>query len=74
MDQRKPSGWFNTEYVGCNDVSKRHLQQGSSQVDGHEDGCQGGVSTLHQMDGVQEDHMTRDHQEDEDLCRSMVGS
>lgn len=26
------------------------------------------------MDGVEEDHMARDHQEDEDLRRSVIGS
>lgn len=51
-----------------------HLQQRGSQIDGHKDGREAGVSTLHQVDGVEEDHMTRDHQEDEYLCRSMIGS
>lgn len=51
-----------------------HLQQRRSQVDGHEDGRQAGVATLHQMDGVEEDHMTRDHQQEEYLCRAMIGS
>lgn len=41
---------------------QQHLQQSSSQVDGHEDGRQGGVSALHQVDGVEEDQVTRDHQ------------
>lgn len=51
-----------------------HLQQRSSEINRHKDGRQGGVSTLHQMDSVQEDDMTRDHQEDEYLCRPMIGS
>jgi len=51
-----------------------HLQHGSSQVHGHEDGGQGGVSSLHQVDGVEEDQVTGDHQKDEHLSRAMIGS
>ena len=42
--------------------SNTHLQHSSSQVDGHKDGGQGGVSALHQVDSVEEDQVTRDHQ------------
>lgn len=51
-----------------------HLQHGSSQVDRHEDGCQRGVTALHQMDGVEEDQVTGNDQEKEHLCRAMIGS
>lgn len=51
-----------------------HLQHSSSQVDGHKDGCQGGVSALHQVDGVEEDQVTGDHQKEEHLGRAMIGS
>lgn len=51
-----------------------HLQHGCRQVDGHEDGCQRGVATLHQVDGVEEDEVTRDNQQEEHLGRAMIGS
>lgn len=51
-----------------------HLEQSSSQVDGHKDGCQGGVSALHQVDGIEEDQVTRNHQKDKHLSGAMIGS
>lgn len=54
--------------------SRAHLKHGSRQVDGHKDGGQGGVSALHQVDGVEEEDVTGDHQEEEHLSRAMIGS
>lgn len=32
------------------------------------------MSALHQMDGVEEDQVTGDHQKEEHLSRAMIGS
>lgn len=39
-----------------------HLEKSSSQIHQHEDGRQCGVTSLHQINGVQEDHVTGDDQ------------
>lgn len=51
-----------------------HLQHSRRQVDGHKDGGQGGVSALHQVDCVEEDQVTGDHQKEKYLGRAMIGS
>lgn len=61
----------NTEQFMC--LSCAYLQQSSSQVDRHEDGCQGGVSALHQVNSVEKDQVTGEHQQEEHLSRSVIG-
>lgn len=51
-----------------------HLQHGRRQVNWCEDGCQCGVAALHQVDGVEEDEVTRNNQQEEHLGGAMIGS
>lgn len=43
-----------------------HLEDSSRQVADDEDGCHSGVTSLQQVDGVQEEEMTWDYQENQD--------
>lgn len=51
-----------------------HLQHGRRQVHRCEDGRQCGVATVHQVDRVEEDEVTRNNQQEEHLGRAMIGS
>lgn len=51
-----------------------YLQQRSHQVEGDEDGCQGGVAPPQGVDGVEENEVTRGNQEEEHTGRTRVHS
>lgn len=44
-----------------------YLQLGDGQVDGHKNGCEGGVAALHDADDVKEDHVTWNDEEEQHL-------
>lgn len=43
-----------------------HLEDSSRQVADDEGGCHSGVTSLQQVDDVQEEEMTRDHEDNQD--------
>ena len=52
--------------------TETYLQKGGAQVEGNEDGRQGGVSASHGVDGVEEDEVAGRHQHEENAGGARV--